>query len=357
MRLAGKLPYFWNIRFGNFPIICFTARSSGLTASNIRAGLESTISIQASGLMADTCQVRRFLRLCIITLVLASSGRAYSKASGASGWDRVIAEVSRNNPETRIAVVDIETGRIVGAHHLSQAARTLAAPGSTLKPLILYSILLSGRWDPNQRIACNRQLVIAGHRLACTHPPAPPFDAREALTWSCNAYFARVGGSLRPGELVQILKPTGLLGMTGLAANEAVADFREPQTPEEVKLTVLGTAGIRVTPLELAAAYRWLALQVTSHPNAEATRVVNQGLTDSASFGMAGAAGVGGIEVAGKTGTAESTERSWTHGWFAGFFPASRPKVVVIVLVPAGNGADAAHLAGLLLAHARDAMR
>jgi len=54
-----------------------------------------------------------------------------------------------------------------------KAARTLAAPGSTLKPLALYELITAGRWNPDRRVACNRKLVVAGHSLACTHPPAP----------------------------------------------------------------------------------------------------------------------------------------------------------------------------------------
>jgi cell division protein FtsI/penicillin-binding protein 2 len=306
--------------------------------------------------IADTFQVARFFG-CIFIWVVISIGYAYSASRSVSGWDRSVAAVSRNSPDARIVVLDIETRQILAAQHLDRAARTLAAPGSTLKPLILYSLLLSGRWSAKQRVFCNRQLVIARHDLACTHPPGTPFDAREALTWSCNTYFAKVSSSISQGELSRILKPTGLLSQTRLTPDEVVADFREPQTPEETALAVLGTVGIRVTPLELAAAYRWLALQMASQSNGEAAQVVNAALKDSAGFGMAGAAGVGGIDVAGKTGTAESAGAIQTHGWFAGLFPASRPKVVIVVFLPRGNGADAAHLAGLLLAHAGEQMR
>ncbi len=163
------------------------------------------------------------------------------------------------------------------AYRLDDAARTLAAPGSTLKPLVLYGLVSAGRWNPASRIACDRQLVVAGHRLACTHPPAPPFDAREALTWSCNSYFAAVARTLRPGELGRLLHPTGLLGATGLAREEAVAEFREPDSQEAEQLALLGVEGVRVTPLELAAAYRWLALELAAHPDSAATQVVRDG--------------------------------------------------------------------------------
>ena len=194
--------------------------------------------------------------------------------------------------------------------------------------------------------------MIAGHSLACSHPPAPPFDAREALTWSCNSYFAAVARTLASRELGSILRSTGLLDVTGLAANEAGAEYREPHTVDDKQLTLLGVIGIRVSPLELAEAYRWLALRMASHPDSPATQIVRAGLMDSASFGMAGEASLGGLSVAGKTGTAEGAASARTHGWFAGLAPAARPQVVVVVFVPAGRGADAAHLAGEILAHA-----
>jgi cell division protein FtsI/penicillin-binding protein 2 len=189
--------------------------------------------------------------------------------------------------------------------------------------------------------------------LACTHPLAPPFNAQEALTWSCNSYFAAVARNLQPGELGRLLRPTGLLGPTSLARQEAVAEFREPNSPDSEQLALLGVDGVRVTPLELAFAYRWLALELTAHPDSDAAHVVRAGLEDSASFGMAGQASLGGVAVLGKTGTAESVASSRTHGWFVGLAPAQNPQVVILVFLPAGRGADAAHVAGELLANAQ----
>jgi len=249
-------------------------------------------------------------------------------------------------------VLDIETGRVLAARRLNEAARTMAAPGSTLKPLVLYSLVTEGRWNPERRVACTRELTLAGHRLACTHPPAPPFDAREALAWSCNSYFAEVARTLQPGELGHMLRTTGLLGVTGLAPGEAVAEFREPTGSDAAQLALLGVEGVRVTPLELTAAYRWLALEMAAHPDSLAAQVVSDGLQDSAGFGMARQASQGGVSVAGKTGTAEGTSPSQTHGWFLGIAPAQNPKAVIAVYLPAGRGADAARVAAVLLAHA-----
>ncbi|MGA3032272.1 MAG: penicillin-binding transpeptidase domain-containing protein [Terracidiphilus sp.] len=267
-------------------------------------------------------------------------------------WPDAVRSGAVHSPEARIVVLDIASGSVLAGHRLGDAAHTLAAPGSTLKPLVLYGMVSAGEWNPARRVACNRQLVVAGHRLACSHPPAPPFDARQALTWSCNSYFAAVARTLRPGELGSLLRPTGLLAATGLARNEAVAEFREPQSADDEQLALLGVEGVRVTPLELAVAYRWLALELAAHHDSEATRMVRAGLEDSASFGMAGQASLGGTPVMGKTGTAESEASGRSHGWFVGLVPAQRPSVVLAVYLPAARGTDAAHVAGEILSHA-----
>ena len=288
--------------------------------------------------------------LATLPMLVVATLVSFCVAGNAQSWQRAVDQATATVPEARIVVIDVATGHLIASYRPELAARTLAAPGSALKPLILFTLVSSGRWQPGQRISCNGKLVVDGRRLACSHPPAPPFDAQEALTWSCNTYFAAVARSLNPGDLGRLLRPTGILGATRLERNEAVAKFIEPPTVEARELAVLGVDGIRVTPLELAVAYRWLALQLSAHEDSEAAKVVRAGLEDSAGFGMAGAAGLGAVSVAGKTGTAESTGSSQTHGWFAGLVPAANPRIVVVVYMPSGRGADAARVAGNLLA-------
>jgi peptidoglycan glycosyltransferase len=273
----------------------------------------------------------------------------------APNWQAAAANAVRTAPDARILVLDIASGRLLATHHLAESARTIAAPGSTLKPLVLYQLLSASRWNADRRVACDRNLVVSGHRLACSHPPSSPFTAREALAWSCNSYFAQVARSLAPSDLGRMLRPTGLLGVTGIAAKngvtEEVAEFREPGNSDSMQLAVLGVEGIRVTPFELAAAYRWLAMEMAAHPDSTAAQQVREGLADSAAFGIASAASRGGVSVAGKTGTAEGSATTQTHGWFAGLSPAENPRVVIVVYLPSGHGADAARVAADLLAH------
>jgi len=283
----------------------------------------------------------------LVLLAGACRGGAETK----SIWAAAVGAAARSAPDARIVVLDMASGHVLAASRLGEAARTLAAPGSTLKPLALYGLVASGRWTPSRRIACNRSLRFGGRSLACSHPQSNPMDARLALAWSCNTYFAAVAQTLGPGELRALLAPTGLLGQTGLSPNEATATFRDPHTPDETSLALLGVDGIRVTPLELASAYRWLGLQLDAHPDSAAAQVVQAGLTDSASFGIAASASLSGVSVAGKTGTANLGGGTPTHGWFAGLVPATHSQVVVVVYLPTGHGADAARIAGEVLAH------
>ena len=175
-------------------------------------------------------------------------------------------------------------------------------------------------------------------------------DAEQALAWSCNSYFAALAGSLSAEELRKALSERNLLAATGLRDGESVADFRQPRNREQIQLAALGVDGIRVTLPELAEAYRSLAIELTEHPQTMAARTVRAGLSASASFGMADAAALGGVPVAGKTGTASAESGGATHGWFVGLVPAVPPRVVVAIYVPTGHGSDAAQVAANVLA-------
>jgi len=266
-------------------------------------------------------------------------------------WQRAVNQASREAPEARMLVLEIGSGRLLASAHLAEASRTLATPGSTLKPLILYFALASGPWNPERRVACSRQMRIGAHQLNCTHPFTDPMNAQQALTWSCNSYFAELAETFTASELRKALSIRGLLATTGLTSQEDVADFREPRTRAQVQLAALGVEGIRVTLPELAEAYRSLAAEMAAHPETVATKTIAAGLRDSASFGMAGAASLGGVAVAGKTGTASAESGGATHGWFVGRVPAESPRVVVAVFLPAGRGSDAARVAAKLLEH------
>jgi peptidoglycan glycosyltransferase len=66
---------------------------------------------------------------------------------------------------------------------------------------------------------------------------------------------------------------------------------------------------------------------------AEVTRAMQQVV----SGGSGGRAAISGVDVAGKTGTAEVGDDRPTNAWFIGFAPADDPVVAVAVLVEGGG--------------------
>ena len=70
-------------------------------------------------------------------------------------------------------------------------------------------------------------------------------------------------------------------------------------------------------------------------------------------------AGLSGLSVAGKTGTAETGDPNRNQAWFIGFAPADNPKVAVAVVIEdtSGTGGQvAAPIAGAVMRTALSAM-
>jgi cell division protein FtsI/penicillin-binding protein 2 len=263
-------------------------------------------------------------------------------------------------------VAEVVTGEILAAHGLRTAAHLLARPGSTVKPFVLMALLESGKLDASQRLVCRRPLRIGGVRMDCAHASSiVDLNAEESIAYSCNSYFAEAATRLSAGELVESLRRAGLDSASGLGKEETTGRIETPRDREMLQLEALGDRGIEVTPLELLGAYRKLALQKRSGAGAaggagpaasdgrggadsralKVDAAVFSGLEESVAYGMAHAASVEGMKIAGKTGTAASRESARTHGFFVGYAPAEKPEIVVVVYLERGNGGDAAGVA------------
>jgi penicillin-binding protein A len=95
----------------------------------------------------------------------------------------------------------------------------------------------------------------------------------------------------------------------------------------------------RITTLEPVVRKRVVARRIAGQVRSMMLGVVRSGTGTAAS--------IPGVEVAGKTGTAElrpnSTDPKDSDAWFVAFAPASKPEVAVaVMLVGAGAGGDAA---------------
>lgn len=143
-----------------------------------------------------------------------------------------------------------------------------------------------------------------------------------ALAYSCNCFVAYFARRAAAGLLPQALSRAG---------------FQTNPAPSE--LQALGEAGVLVSAIDMANAYRTLA---TNPPPS-----ILEGLEGAVEFGTARLAAIrkdSAPKVAGKTGTGR------THAWFAGFAPSRAPKFVIAVLTAGhSGGADAAPIASKVL--------
>ncbi len=247
--------------------------------------------------------------------------------------------------EGAAVVLRVQDAQVLAAYNIPVLTRRLATPGSSIKPFTLHYLLQNHLINKTDRIACRRTLTVGGMRLNCSHSEGlGGFDAEEALAFSCNTYFTEVAKRLPPGEPEHYLRELGFDRPSGLMAGEAEGRIAPVHTMEGRQLMAIGAAGIEITPLELAMAYTRVA-RWQSAPTA-AQRAVLDGLAGATEYGLAQLAQTKSLKVAGKTGTAANPGGASTHGWFAGFAPADRPQIVVVVYVEHGRGsAEAATVA------------
>jgi len=240
-------------------------------------------------------------------------------------------------------LVDRKTRRMIAAHTPDLASGAALPPGSTLKPLILQTLLDRGLVQAGDRFPCPGELQIRGRSFACTHPKLPaPVSVRTAIAYSCNCFAAHFAARFRGDELTRALEQWGLASRTGWFG-DTEGTGRVWEAP--VELQALGEDGVVATPATLALAYLRLANR--------AGDVVRAGLSDAAEIGTAQRARVPGMNVAGKTGSARSASGMYV-AWFAGF--TGTAAIAVMVQGKSGGGDAAPVAARILEAHTRGAV-
>jgi penicillin-binding protein 2 len=256
-------------------------------------------------------------------------------------------------------------GRHLGADPATQARR----PGSTVKPLVAWMAAEQGVLAARDVIACD--LVFPGPEGFRCFERHGPLDLPTAIAVSCNPYFMELGVRLGLERVASGLTEFGLARRTGLVPGEVdgfiatpawVASRPELPPMRREAIVAAGHGPLEVTLLELAVAYARLATRLSS-PHARVPDAARAEILDGLRrvvnhpSGTGTAAAVAGLDIAGKTGTAEGTsfaedqqgvpERP-ENGWFVGFTPSTSPRRVVAVVVLGQGGAakTAAPLAG-----------
>jgi penicillin-binding protein 2 len=272
-------------------------------------------------------------------------------------------------------------------------------PGSTFKPFTALAALEKGLIEPRITSQCKGFLTFGKRTFRCTHVHGAT-NLNKALAESCNVYFWRLVAEYGVGMdvIAEMSQRYGFGTKTGLGVN-AEASGRMPtrawmtiRNKGQYRLgyglnAAIGQGATTVTVLQLALSYAALANGGTLYQPQIVRAVETSNGTVVQEFTprvrrqvdvrpenlvlvqralVAGVNEVGGtaytrrlegVDVAGKTGTAQvshrlargaEAERVWyfnrEHAWFAGYAPTRSPEVAIVVLVEHG-GAGGKHAA------------
>ncbi|MGB3561457.1 MAG: penicillin-binding protein 2 [Thermoanaerobaculia bacterium] len=262
-------------------------------------------------------------------------------------------------------------------------------PGSVFKIVMAVAGLSEKVVAPHHRVFCPGSTEIYNRRFRCWKRGGHGWmDLRSALIESCDVYFYHLGKSLgidsiaRYSRLLGFGRPTGLDipgEKGGLVPDPEWSLERRgtPWYPGETISVAIGQGPVLVTPMQMASAMATVAnggFRVTPHlvdsqaaPEPESLPLdpavldfVREALWAVVNERGTGArARVAGLDVAGKTGTAQVVAQATRiesedlpseqrdHAWFASFAPVDDPRLVVVVFVEHGGkgSASAAPLA------------
>ena len=255
--------------------------------------------------------------------------------------------------------------------------------GSIIKPIILAGALEERVVSKNTKINSTGGIRIdkwsfpdwksGGHGIV---------DARRAIAESVNTYFYYIGGGyqdFRGLGLERILEYDMLFGLgttTGVDLPSENSGFLPDEEWKKEELgerwyigdtyhLSIGQGFLLVTPIQVANFTSVFANRGTLHKPHLVSKIINrkgdvikkvppqvirenfikpynlevvrQGMRMTVTQGSARSLGNLGVEVAGKTGTAQWASEEDPHSWFTCFAPYKKPEIVVTVLVEEGG--------------------
>lgn len=250
-------------------------------------------------------------------------------------------------------------------------------PGSTFKLVTAAAALQDGAVTPDQQISAPDQLQLPQSSsilrnfggASCS--PTGTMTIADALRISCNTAFAQLGIDLGAQAIDTQAKAFGFDSRMSvpLAVTSSHFPLTENGTTIDAAKTALSAIGqydVRVTPLQVAMVSAAIAnggtlmqpymidqvrtpdlsIAVKTDPEELGTpisRTTADTLRDMmigvVQDGTGTSAQISGVQVAGKSGTAETTAGAAPHAWFTSFAPADNPRVAVAVIIE--NGGDA----------------
>jgi len=266
---------------------------------------------------------------------------------------------------------------------LNRTIQSQYAPGSVFKILVAAAGLQEGTLTPLDRTHCTGEFHLGastfkdwkegGHGTVNLH---------EAIVQSCNVFFYEAGLRIGGAAIVRYASAFGFGQPTaidlpgeknGLLPRPQLGRGRQGRTypaGETVNMSI-GQGTVLVTPMQVArfmaaianggVLWRPRLVQRVERPDhgvvwsdegqvsghVELSPVVwaflRQSLWSVVNDGGTGAAArIPGLDIAGKTGTAQmiaksKAEKGQDHAWFAAFAPAKAPEVVVVVIAERGG--------------------
>lgn len=253
-------------------------------------------------------------------------------------------------------------------------------PGSTFKTAQGLTFLQEGVIVPSTPFPCSHGFVHAGLRVGC-HAHGSPLALVPAIATSCNSYFC--WGLYRMMGMKKYGKPQNAMNIwrdhmvsmgfgyklgvdvpgekRGLIPNAQFYDkaYKGSWNGLTVISIAIGQGEVLLTPLQIANLGATIAnrgyfitphvvKQVEGEPldslyrtkrYTDVERVhyetIVEGMRNAVLGGTCRAANLPGIEVCGKTGTAQN--RGHDHSVFMGFAPMDKPKIAIAVYVENGG--------------------
>lgn len=302
------------------------------------------------------------------------------------------------NPNSFMPLGDSEERKkLLSDPNLPLYNRTIQAlypPGSTFKMITSLAALENGL-DPHKKVYCDGSYTLGKERriFRCWKKEGHgQVDFLKALAQSCDVYFYEIGQDVGPNLIEEMAKRFGLGAPTGVdlphekkwplplawKQSRTRAADRYWHGGETLNYSI-GQGALQVTPLQMTNVTAAVAnggnvwqpylvaesqrfgqpLERLGGPrmithvalSEKALMLVREGLRLVVQSGTGAAAQIKGIEVAGKTGTAQ-VPKGKDHAWFVSYAPAEQPRLACAVVVEHGGhgGSVAAPIAHDLLA-------
>ncbi|MFJ2368127.1 peptidoglycan D,D-transpeptidase FtsI family protein [Microbacterium sp. NPDC087665] len=249
-------------------------------------------------------------------------------------------------------------------------AGDLNPPGSTFKLVVAAAAYASGNFTPDSTLPNPAVYTLPGSSNRVSNAwgsacgPGDTVTIAEAIRLSCNIPMAELAVELGDDAIREMAEKFGFNRSFETPLESTASSYPRALDDAQTALTGFGQGQVTATPLQIAMVAAGIANDgvvmnpqmvdavigndlsvVRSFDNTEFGRALEADVADevtdamvaSVSSGAAQGARIDGIDVAGKTGTAENGNRPHTL-WFTGFAPADDPAVAVAVVVEDGGG-------------------